>query len=248
MKKILLPLQIIYSVYAIILFVVLMLLLMPAFVAVSFFGKIKGGNLVFKICSFWADMWLPLIGIHAYAIHQAKTTEQRPCIFVANHISYMDIPMLVKTVREPIRPLAKIEMSKIPLFGFLYRNATVMVDRSSNENRAASVKNLKYFLSKTVSICIYPEGTFNTTGKPLKEFYDGAFRIAIETGTPIQPVIYPDTIKRMHYKSIFSFTPGKCRAVFLETIPVQQYSLLQIKELKQLVHQKMEAALLQYNR
>ena len=58
------------------------------------------------------------------------------------------------------------------------------------------------------------------TNKPLKEFYDGAFRLAMETHTPIKPVLFLDTYDRMNYKSMFSLTPGKCRIVYLEEISV----------------------------
>ena len=49
---------------------------------------------------------------------------------------------------------------------------------------------------------VFPEGTFNMTTQPLKEFYDGAFRVAIETQTPVKPVLFLDAYSRMHYESI----------------------------------------------
>ena len=155
----------------------------------------------------------------------------------------MDIPVLVKTLRQPIRVLGKVEMSKIPIFGFLYRNAVVMVDRSSSENRAKSVKTLKSILKKGISIVLYPEGTFNTTSQPLKEFYNGAFRIAIETQTPIKPVVFPYTLDRLHYDSIFSLTPGISRAVFMEEVPVSGLSLKDAEALKDRVYKLMDAEL-----
>jgi 1-acyl-sn-glycerol-3-phosphate acyltransferase len=158
----------------------------------------------------------------------------------------MDIPMVVKSIRQPIRILAKSELAKIPVFGFLYRKATVMVDRSSAENRAKSVMRLKAILRREISIVIFPEGTFNMTGDPLKEFYSGAFRIALETNTPIKPVIFPDTVNRLHYDSIFSFTPGICRAIFLEEIPVTGMTLKDADLLRHIVYEKMEDALRAY--
>ncbi|MDI3320365.1 lysophospholipid acyltransferase family protein [Pinibacter soli] len=246
MKYIIKPFQLIYSLYAMALFVVLLLLLMPFFFIASFFGRIKGGNMMFRLCTLWADIWFTLIGIYPKTIHEAKSTEKRPCVFVANHISYLDIPMIVKIIREPVRPLGKYEMSKIPLFGFLYRNAAVMVDRSSAKNRARSVRTLKQFIRFGVSIFIFPEGTFNETAQPLKSFYDGAFRIAIETQTPIQPLIFPDTVKRLHHSSVFSFTPGICRAILLESVEVAGMTHHDVSKLKEIVHAKMEEAVRRY--
>lgn len=243
LKKIL---QTIYSVYGFLLFVILLLLLLPLFFIASLLGEIKGGNMIYKVCSWWADAWLFLIGIYTKIIHEQQQSEIRPCIFVANHISYMDIPMIVKILREPIRVLGKQEMAGIPIFGFVYRNAVVMVNRKNPEQRQKSVNRLKAVLRQGISIFIFPEGTFNETDAPLKSFYDGAFRIALETNTPIQPIIFPDTGKRLHHKSVFSLSPGKCRAVYLPMVDVSAYSQQDQEALKQAVYNQMEAGLLRY--
>jgi 1-acyl-sn-glycerol-3-phosphate acyltransferase len=139
--------------------------------------------------------------------------------------------------------LGKAELAKVTVFGFLYRYVAIMVDRSSPDARKKSVLQLKSVLKKGISVFIFPEGTFNTTGQPLKEFYDGAFRIAIETQTPLLPLIFPDTIKRLHYSSIFSFRPGVCRAIFLATEPVEGLTITDLAALKERVYKKMETAL-----
>jgi 1-acyl-sn-glycerol-3-phosphate acyltransferase len=236
-----------YSIYAISLFLLIMLIIFPFVVLASFFGKINGGNIIYKLCSFWADSWFFLIGIYSKNIFETKLDKNQQYIFVANHISYMDIPMIVKAIRQPVRALGKFEISKVPVFGYLYRNAAVMVDRSSPDNRAKSVAILKSIIKKGISIFIFPEGTFNETDHTLSEFYDGAFKIAIETQTPIMVMIFPDTVHRLHYSSVFSFTPGKCRAVFLETIPVNNYSLNELQDLKAIVFNKMADGLWRYS-
>ena len=83
--------------------------------------------------------------------------------------------------------------------------------------------------------------------KPLKEFFDGAFRIAIETQTPIKPVILLDAYRRMHYKSLFSMTPGRSRIVYLKEIPVTDYALEDIGKLKDAVYTIMEKKLIEYD-
>jgi 1-acyl-sn-glycerol-3-phosphate acyltransferase len=84
------------------------------------------------------------------------------------------------------------------------------------------------------------------THRPLKEFYDGAFRIAIETQTPIKPVLFLDAYDRNNYKSIFSFTPGKARIVYLDEIPVEGLTLKDVKQLKEKVYAIMEEKLVAY--
>jgi 1-acyl-sn-glycerol-3-phosphate acyltransferase len=154
--------------------------------------------------------------------------------------------MLVKTIRRPIRALGRIELSRTPVFGFIYRSVVVIVDRSSQEHRAKSVRNLKSILGKGVSIIVMPEGTFNTTGKPLKEFYDGAFRVAIETQTTLKPFLLLDAYDRMHYRHLFSLKPGRSRAIFLEEVPVDSLSMSDLPDLKQKVFDLMEKKLREY--
>src|SRR4029079_5633466 len=139
-------------------------------------------------------------------IYQVPHEKEKPFIFVSNHISYLDSPIIVKAWRQPIRPLGKVEMSRIPLFGFIYRKAIVTVDRSSPENRQESISILKRVIKRGISIVVFPAGTFNPSKKPLKDFYDGAFRVAVETQIPVKPVLFLDAYDRMHYRSIFSLT------------------------------------------
>ena len=148
--------------------------------------------------------------------------------------------------KQHFRVLGKYELSKIPVFGYIYRNAAVTVDRSSAENRARSVLQLKAIIRKGISIIIYPEGTFNMTHQPLKEFFDGAFKIAIETQTPIKPVLLLDTYDRLNYKSILSLTPGRSRSVFLDEIPVEGLTIDDVQLLKEKVYNIMEKKLVEY--
>lgn len=246
MKILIKTVRVVYAIYAILMFVALMLVMIPFVIVFSFFGKMRGGNLIYAACSIWGDCWFFLIGIRHRNIYLSHKPPPGNCIYIANHISYMDVPALVVSIREPVRVLGKVELSRIPVFGFLYRYATVMVDRSSVENRAKSVKTLKSILKRGISVVIFPEGTFNETGQPLAEFFNGAFRIAVETQTPIRPVVFIDTLHRLHYETIFSLSPGLLRAVFLDEIPVADLTMKDIDWLKKTVYNKMEAEIIKW--
>jgi 1-acyl-sn-glycerol-3-phosphate acyltransferase len=239
-------LRLVYCFYALGTFILCMLLVIPPVVIASFFGKVRGGNFIYRICSYWSDVWFFIIGIRHRNIYEYPHDKNRQYIFVANHISYLDAPIIVKTIRQRVRALGKAEVSKVPLFGFIYRNAVVTVDRSSPAHRANSVRILKSVIRKGISIFIFPEGTFNETGKPMKEMYDGAFRIAIETQTPIKPVLFLDGWSRMHYSTAFSINPGRSRSVFLKEIPVEGLTGKDVEMLKQKVQQLMEQKLREY--
>ena len=235
-----------YVIYSLATFVITMLLVIPFVVIASFFGKIKGGNMIYNLCIAWGDMWFFLIGIRHRNIYEKPLKKGQPYIFVANHISYLDAPIIVKSIRQPVRVLGKVEMARIPLFGFIYKNAIVTVDRSSSSHRSRSVRILKSVVKKGISIFIFPEGTFNESGRPLKHFYDGAFKIAIETQTPIKPLLFLDGYERMHYRSVMSINPGRSRTVFLEEVPVEGLHMKDVAMLKKKVYDLMEEKLVEY--
>ncbi|SFQ33781.1 1-acyl-sn-glycerol-3-phosphate acyltransferase [Parafilimonas terrae] len=228
-------------------FIALMLIV---FVLVLFYlplGKVKAGNLVYKTCHIWGVIWYFLIGIKHKEIYEAPHNRNNQYIFVANHSSYMDIPSIVMCMHQPVRVLGKYEMVHYPVFGFIYRVAVILVDRSDAAHRAQSLRALKAAIGHGISIFIFPEGTFNETANPLKTFYDGAFRTAVETQTPIKPILFVDNDKRLNQESIFSLTPGISRCVYLDEISVEGYTDKQdIKLLKQKVYAVMEEGLRRY--
>ncbi|MBL7725187.1 MAG: 1-acyl-sn-glycerol-3-phosphate acyltransferase [Chitinophagaceae bacterium] len=246
MKVLLAPLKWLYSIYAAVTFIAVMFIIFPFAIISSFFGRIKGGNMVMRLCMLWADLWFFLAFIWHKKMYEAPHDKSKSYIFVSNHISYIDAAIIPKAYRQPIRPLGKVEMSKVPVFGFIYRNAIVTVDRSSASNRANSVRILKSLINKGISVLVFPEGTFNMTTQPLKDFYDGAFRVAIETQTPVKPVLFLDAYRRMPYESLFSMSPGRSRIVYLDEIQVTGYTLSDVALLKDEVFALMERKLVEY--
>ncbi len=246
MKSLLKPLQWIYCMYALITFVAIMLLIFPFALVAALFGRIRGGNMIYRLCMLWADIWFFLVFIYHRNYYEQPVDKDKQYIFVGNHISFIDAPLLVKTVRRPIRALGRIELSDLPVFGFIYRSVVVIVDRGDASHRAKSVRNLKSIISKGVSIIVMPEGTFNMGHQPLKDFYDGAFRVAIETQTALKPFLLLDAFDRLHYRHLFTLTPGKSRAVFLQEVPVDGLTLNDVSFLKQKVYELMEKKLIEY--
>ncbi len=246
MKLLLRTLQYIYCCYAFLVFVIWMFIVLPFVMLSLLFGKVNGGNMIYQLCRFWATVWYLMIGIRHKEIYEEPHDRGRQYIFVANHISYMDIPPIVLIAHQPVRILGKYEMVKVPVFGWIYRAAVILVDRRNSDTRSRSVRALKSALKHHISIFIFPEGTFNETKKPLKDFFDGAFRIAIETQTPIKPVLLVDTIDRLHYRGLFELTPGINRVVYLEEIPVMGLNMNDIHDLKNRVYKIMEEGLKRY--
>ncbi len=235
-----------FILYGLLLFFTAMLLVLPFIII----GTLLPGKLNSTVPFFFLRVWSYLFSFLSLFFYKVigrdKLNTSKPYIYVANHGSYLDATSVVISSPVALKPLGKIEMSKIPVFGFIYKRVVVMVDRSTKESRTESVEKLKEVLKKGVSIMIFPEGTMNRTERPLKDFYDGAFRIAIETQTPIAPFVIVNAKKLMPRNNPLSFVrPGIIKIIYTDVVDVSGYTLDQVEELKTKVYSIMEKILIE---
>ena len=137
-------------------------------------------------------------------------------VVVCNHNSLIDIPVSTPFLARANKTIAKKSFVYVPLFGWIYQFATVIVDRKNNESRRKSYEEMKRVLNNGLDMLIYPEGTRNKTNNPLKSFYDGAFRLSVDTGKPIVPVVILNTKRILPAKPILFLRPGK---IILNILP-----------------------------
>lgn len=179
-----------------------------------------------------------------------KTLGKRPAqgryVVLANHISYIDTVVIFAVIPGYFRALGKKEISGIPFLGFIYKQLAITVNRSNHQSRSTSMRLMWRVLKHEGSILVFPEGTFNETGRPLKDFYDGAFRLAINTQTAIFPIIFPDTVRRWHYSAWWKMWPGRNRAVYLQPVEVAGLSINDLPDLKVRVYELMENELIKF--
>ncbi|MHB1922677.1 MAG: lysophospholipid acyltransferase family protein [Chitinophagaceae bacterium] len=246
LKSIKKSIHILYCIYAMTVFLFWMIILFPFIVLASLLKKPHDGNVIFYFLRFWAAVWFPMVGIIQKRIYQESKIIKGPVVYVANHGCFLDAALLVNALRGNYRPLGKADLGRIPIFGFIYKSAVVLVDRSSHAHRTRSVRHLNFLLRQGISVAIFPEGTFNETPGVMKGFYDGAFKIALENQVAIQPLVFLDHTKRMHPSGIFTLNPGISRVVFLKRIYPDGYHSQNLSLLKNLVHQEMGNAILQY--
>ena len=246
MKYMLRFFQILYGCYALLLFCCFLLVMLPVVLISVLFGKIRGGNLIMYTARIWADCWLFLIGIRHQIIVEKPLRKDVSYVFISNHNSYMDIPEILKAIPVPFRALGKAEAGNIPVFGWVYNSVVVTVLRSSPEARAKSLQNLRTVLNHGISIFIAPEGTFNMSAEPLIPFFDGAFKLAIETQIPVKPMLFLDALDRLHWRNVFTLNPGKLRTVYLEEVPTEGYTIDDLPMLKEKVFRIMEEKLIAY--
>ena len=89
---------------------------------------------------------------------------------------------------------------------------------------------MKAVLNMGLHMCIYPEGTRNRTNEPLKQFYDGAFKLACETSVEIIPAIIIGTKKAMPIHKTFYLLPVRLKMHFLPAISSKNISPKELKE------------------
>lgn len=164
-------------------------------------------------------------------------------IYISNHTSYLDIPGLCLTIPGEFRPLAKKELLKIPVFGWIAQAAAVIVDRSSGASRKKSMDKLRSNLGDGISILIFAEGTQNRSNEVLQPFHDGAFRIAVDTQQPILPIVIIGAGKLMPPGKAY-IEHGKVKIVVGKEIETQQLTHKDIPMLKEMTFNAMKALIL----
>lgn len=146
----------------------------------------KGKNerdLIIQLKKDWASASLKNLGVEIKA--SGAPVSQDPILFVGNHLSYLDIPVVMSMA--PVSFVAKEELSRWPVIGDACRSVgTVFVKRESVESRKVAVQKIgNACLEKKQSICLFPSGT--TTLSEEKPWRKGAFEIAKIHNLKIQP-------------------------------------------------------------
>lgn len=228
----------IYLVWVLFVFTFFMILFLPFFLIPPLFGE-GGLTVTYTFLRLWSWLFSKLNFI-PYEIHGKEHIKKgKSYIYVSNHTSFLDIPALLLALPGQFRPLAKKELLKIPIFGWIARTATVIVDRTNHDSRLESLERLKKTLAKGISILIFAEGTQNRTKEILQPFKDGAFRMALETRLPILPMMVLGAGKLMP-PGKFKVLPGKIKIVIGEEIPVDEYSQKDTQLLKEKVFNIMK--------
>ncbi len=214
--------------WALSVFTIFMLALLPFFLIPAWFGN-RGMRVTYFFLRLWSRLfsWFNFIPYHISGQSEIKAGESYIC--VSNHTSFLDLPGICLALPGQFRPLAKTELRRIPVFGWIASAATVMVDRSSHESRKESLDRLTDILKSGISVLIFAEGTQNRGSEPLQTFRDGAFRMALETGRPILPMITYGAGKLMP-PGKFEISPGKVRIKIGTPIPAEG-TLIQLKKL-----------------
>ncbi len=231
-------LKAIYSIYAWVLWVLIgFWAFLWAIIVTMVRGK-KGLSSIITGYKIFAKCWFFFIGIRMKVKGKEIRDTAEPCILVSNHGSNLDMMTAPHVIKTKVMALAKTELKKIPMLGYMFKAVSVFVDRKDPESRKKSMLEMKEVLKKGIDIFMYPEGTRNRTKFPLKDFYDGAFKTAIELQKPIMPLIFLN-LRKIAPMGSFLMQPGTVTAEFFPQISTVGLTEDDVPALKQKVYSLM---------
>ena len=124
----------------------------------------KGYNFIFWCARYiWSPFILFLSGFYIKVDYEEELPVGESYILVANHTSYIDPFVMFQVSKNPFVFVGKKELVKIPIFGYIYKRAAVMVDRSSKKSRWEVYGRVDKQLCLGYSICIFPEVKYTMT-------------------------------------------------------------------------------------
>lgn len=168
------------------------------------------------------------------------TDPRRPYVAVSNHESFADI-FLISHLPWEMKWLSKEAIFRIPVMGWMMRMAgDIAVRRSDRRSRADALEQVRDRLRKGVSVMVLPEGTRSADGT-LLPFHTGAFKVAIEMGLPILPMVVAGTRHAMPKGSLL-FNRATAEVRVLEPVETKALGPGDAQALRDQVRARMEEA------
>ncbi len=163
-----------------------------------------------------------------------KVNKKKQYIYCANHTSYLDIPTMGYALPGYNVFIGKSSLGKIPLFGYMFRNLYVSVDRKSSKSKYETIVQSMHKIDLGYNLAIFPEGTISKNHAPvLMEFKDGAFRIAIEKQVAIVPMTIVNNWKILPDDGIYIPHIGLMKTVIHEPIETTGLTMNDVDWLKE---------------
>ncbi len=227
-----------WALYGILLFFLLWIIFSPFYlIGFLFFPRPWYKYIIWFSHHIYTRIFFFLTLIRIKVQGKEKLNPKETYIIVSNHRSSIDFMINAFAFPGVYKFLAKKELVKVPLFGFIVKRLCVLVDRKDPSSRTKSIQYLKRTMDEGYSVFLYPEGTRNRTGKLLGNFHKGAFRIAIETQRPIAIQTLKNIEKVSAAAESVDLSPGGIQVIWSE--PISTKGLTQ-KELPGLVNQVRE--------
>jgi 1-acyl-sn-glycerol-3-phosphate acyltransferase len=168
----------------------------------------RSGKTYHWLALLWSKGCLSAAGIRLIVEGTENLPHDTPLIFMGNHQSYFDIPVLFLATPLPFTWLAKEELFRIPVFGHSIRAAGyIPINRGNGRDSLKSLNRAAVLVKAGRSVAIFPEGTFNEDGN-LLPFKRGGFILAAMSGVPIAPFSISGAKKINPPDNLLNLSPG----------------------------------------
>jgi 1-acyl-sn-glycerol-3-phosphate acyltransferase len=224
---------------ALLAFFISLVIVTPFFILIFLLGGKKAAIPAHRLSQVWARYTLLVTGAWLNVYNRELLDPKETYVFVSNHQSQIDIPTCAASTNHIFKFLAKDELRKIPLLGFIISNLYIMVDRSSMRARVLSMQKMEKTLEDGISVWIYPEGTRNKSAEPLGPFFDGAFQLAIASQKPVAVLTIIGTAKILPSGQLFQLRPGRVKAIWSQPIQVKGMGKGDVPRLREMVKAAM---------
>ena len=189
----------------------------------------KSGKAQHAIARFWGRIVVRLSGAKLTRLN-ADRLDGRVAVYVANHLSYMDTPVIFASLNFQFRIVARHDLFNLPFIGwYLRRSGQVPVNVTNPRASVSSLGGAVKTLRTGMPLFIFPEGGRSATGH-LAGFMNGSAFMAIRAGLPIIPMALVGTYELLPMHSM-EFHPVPVTLVFGEPIDTAGYSMRQVDEL-----------------
>lgn len=221
----------IWAIWGIISFIITFLVIfIPSMIAYLIKDPLKSQRYFIYISKLWMNVWLRLIACPVRISGRENFAPGENYVVVFNHNALLDVPLSAPYVPGANKTIAKKSFAKVPLFGLFYTKGSVLVDRKNEQSRVKSYEAMKQVLRTGMHMCIYPEGTRNRTGQPMKQFYDGAFKLAVDAQKKILPCVIKGTATAMPIHKAFYLLPTRLSMNFLPPVSPEGLDAKTLKE------------------
>ena len=159
----------------------------------SFWGLVlrlldSSGDRVLGLARAWSGWVTSFAGVKIVVENRANLVPDQPYVFMANHASSLDIWAVFVAIPRRIRLIAKKQLARIPLFGWvMWAGRFIFIDRQNGVAARRSIDEAGQRIHDGESVLLFPEGTRTRDGA-LGPFKKGGFHLAVKSGVPIVPV------------------------------------------------------------
>lgn len=235
------------AIWGILFFALNLVLAVPTYFFVfTFFSEKRAPHAAHAVSRFWARVLMTFLFVRVKVRNKEILDPKATYVFVANHLSQLDIPTYALACRNTLRFLAKAELGKIPLLGYVIRKTYFMVKREDKADRTKSMLAMQKSLEEGIGLFICPEGTRNRTKEILLPFKDGAFRLAIQAQVPVAALVIYNSHWRNRPTQPLSLVPGVIGAEWTEVVDTRGMTETDVDALRDRIRSNMEAKIISW--